>query len=57
MLREEAPDAQKRGSPLLWMEGEQGEDGDPGVGSGEGRILRAPGDSGASRVGHGSSRP
>lgn len=34
MLRQEAPGAQDRGSPLLWMEGEPGEDGRPGAGGG-----------------------
>ncbi len=57
MLREEAPGAPKRGSPLLWMEGEQGEDRRPGAGGGGGRSGRAPGDSGGGRLGHASSRP
>lgn len=52
MLSEEAPGAQKRGSPLLWMEGEQGEDGRPGAGGGgwrrshprgTGRLRHQPG--------------
>lgn len=55
---EEAPGAQRRGSPLSWMEGERGEDGR----SGARRVSemcrpRGTGDSGARRVGRGSSRP
>lgn len=54
MLREEAPGAQRRGSPLSWMEGERGEDGRPGAGGSAagarrsrpldtGRLWRRPG--------------
>lgn len=50
MLREEAPGAQRRGSPLSWMEGERGEDRRPGAGRGgrsrprnTGRLRRQPG--------------
>ena len=59
MLREEAPGAQRRGSPLSWMEGERGEDRRPGAGRGGegGRARGTPGDSGASRGGRGPSRP
>lgn len=43
MLREEAPGAPKRGSPLLWMEGEQGEDRRPGAGGAGRRRSQRPG--------------
>lgn len=43
MLRQEAPGAQDRGSPLLWMEGEPGEDGRPGAGGGGWRKLHPGG--------------
>lgn len=36
MFRKEAPDAQRRESLLLWMEGEQGEDQNTGAGKGPG---------------------
>lgn len=42
MLREEAPGAQRRGSPLSWMEGERGEDGRSGAEAG-GRAVAPAG--------------
>lgn len=47
MLRKPAPDAQRRESPLSWMEGERGEDRKTGAGGarrGQVGAPRGPGD-------------